>query len=60
MKTTIHGRLTAIGYLVEHSAYVDEWTGAGMYEAIEKVVKASTTTFDKDYLDELLKAAEHF
>jgi len=55
---TIHGKLTAIGYLISNTKYTDEWSGADMYEAIEKVYKKNETTFEKSYLDRLLIEAE--
>lgn len=59
-KITIHGKLTALKYLIDRSVYKDEWSGAGMYEAIEEVFKAKDTGFDKRYLDRLLKEASEF
>ena len=52
-------KLEAIKYLVDNSEYHDEWSGAGMWEAVVEVM-----TFDgvitQEYLKELLKKAEHF
>ena len=59
-EVTIHGKLTAIGYLIEHNVYGNEWQGAGMYHAITAVYGATTTTFKKSYLDKLLIDAEDF
>lgn len=56
----INGKLTAIAYLIEHSVYRDEWSGAGMYEAIRDVCMSDGTLFLKAYLDALLKEAEDF
>ena len=46
--------LEAIKYLVKNSVYSDEWSGAGMYEAIEKVLpsKRVKITFLKQLLEE--------
>ena len=53
-------KLQAIEYLNKHSVYTDEWTGAGMWEAVEKLMKSTRTTFTKEYLDRLLKDANDF
>lgn len=50
-------KLKAIEYLVKNSVYSNEWTGAGMYEAILNTLdkKGNITT---QWLDtELIKAA---
>lgn len=53
-------KIGAITYLVEHSVYSEEWSGAGMYEAIVKVVEAPKTfRFSKDYLNCLLEEARN-
>lgn len=49
-------KLNAIKYLHDHSAYNDEWSGAGMWEAVEKVLK-SRGEIDPHWLDELLVIA---
>ena len=56
----IHGKLTAIQYLIDNTAYGDEFSGAGMYEGIVKVMTSQETTFYKSYLDELLQEAKDF
>lgn len=54
-------KIGAINYLVKNSVYSNEWSGAGMYEAIVEVVKAPKKfRFSKDYLNSLLKKAEEF
>ena len=52
-------KLDAIKYLVKNSAYGDEWSGAGMWEAVTKVMAAKNDV-SKTYLDELLVRAKHF
>lgn len=53
-------KIGAITYLVKNNVYGNEWQGAGMYEAIVKVVEApKKTRFSKDYLNSLLKEAEN-
>lgn len=60
-KNVYETKIGAINYLVEHTVYSNEWTGAGMYEAIVKIVEApQKTRFKKDYLNILLKEAEDF
>lgn len=54
-------KIGAINYLVEHTVYRNEWTGAGMYEAIVEIVKTpKKVRFSKDYLNSLLEKAENF
>ena len=48
--------LDAIKYLVKHSVYTDEWTGTGMYEAIEKVLPSKRVKIT--FLNQLLKEAK--
>lgn len=61
-KNNFYTRIGAINYLVKNSVYTNEWTGAGMYEAIEKIVNLPTRKkpcFSKSWLDEeLAKAAK--
>lgn len=52
-------KIGAINYLVKHNVYSDEWSGAGMYEIITKIIEApQKTRFSKTYLDSLLEEAE--
>lgn len=54
-------KIGAINYLIANSVYGDEWTGAGMYEAIVKVAEAPKKfRFSKDYLNTLLSKAKEF
>ena len=50
--------LDAIKYLINNSVYNDEWTGAGMYEAIVKIVPSKKVKIK--FLDELLEQAKNF
>jgi hypothetical protein len=52
--------MSALIYLVKNSVYNDEWSGAGMYEAIEKIITSEVKFFNKNYLDSLLKEAAEF
>ena len=57
-KNVYDTKIGAINYLVEHNVYSNEWTGAGMYEAIVTVVEApQKTRFTKVYLNKLLEKA---
>lgn len=53
-------KIDALKYLVENSVYGDEWSGAGMYHAVENVIKSDDEFFTKDFLDSLLKDAANF
>jgi hypothetical protein len=53
-------KMSALIYLVKNSVYNDEWSGAGMYEAIEKIITSEVKFFNKNYLDSLLKEAAEF
>ena len=49
----------AIKYLIKHSIYGDEWSGAGMWEAVLKVMKHKGKISEKR-LKELLEYADSF
>lgn len=49
----------AVKYLIKHNVYSDEWTGAGMYEAIVKLYNYKGI-ITRAYLDNLLKEASEF
>jgi len=53
-------KIKALEYLVENSVYEDEWSGVGMYNAVEQVIKSTGTDFDTLYLDILLQGAKDF
>ncbi len=60
-KNTYDTKIGAITYLVKNSVYTNEWTGAGMYEAIREVVESPKgTRFKKEYLNTLLAQAKVF
>ena len=46
--------------MIKNNVYSDEWSGAGMYEAIEEIVNSEEDVFYQDLLDELLKKASEF
>lgn len=59
-KNTYDTKFGAINYLVQNSVYSNEWTGAGMYEVIEEIVKApKKSRFKKEYLNGLLEKAKN-
>lgn len=53
-------KLEALNYLVENARYYDEWSGAGMYHAVENVIKSEEEDFSEDFLNQLLDEAENF
>ena len=50
-------KLQAMEYLMEHNVYGNEWQGAGMWEATERVMR-SRTPITIRWLTKLLKEAE--
>lgn len=50
--------LDAIKYLVKNSVYSNEWTGAGMYEAIVKILPSKRVKIK--FLNQLLEEAKTF
>jgi len=50
-------QIEAIQYLANNSVYKDEWTGTGMWHAVEKVM-ARKQNWTQKRLKELLKDAE--
>lgn len=54
-------KIGAITYLVTNNVYNEEWSGAGMYEAIAIIVRTpKKVRFSKKYLNELLEKAKEF
>jgi len=53
-------KLEAIEYLIEHSVYGNEWSGAGMWHAVMEVMRHKNTGISKDFLDKQLQAASEF
>ena len=51
-------RLEAIKYISKNSVYGNEWQGAGMWEAVEKILQSISAYFDEEYLNDLLREAE--
>ena len=52
--------MEALKYLVKNSVYGDEWTGAGMYEELVKIIESDKNEYTKEELDALLREAENF
>jgi hypothetical protein len=53
-------KIDALKYLSETGPeYINEWTEAGMYHALCKVIHSEEETFTKEYLDELLVEASN-
>lgn len=50
-------KIEALEYLVQNN---DEWTVAGMYTALFKIIKSDDSFFTQEYLDVLLKEASEF
>jgi hypothetical protein len=50
----------ALEYLVKNNVYCDEWSGAGMYEALSKIIESEEKIFTQEYLDDLLEIASKF
>ena len=50
-------KLEAIIYLHKNSVYDNEWTGAGMWEAVESVLESEKEIFSEVFLKALLSAA---
>lgn len=50
----------SLEYLVKNNVYCDEWSGAGMYHALETVIESIEDSFTKEYLDSLLETASKF
>ena len=53
-------KLQAIEYLAEHSVYNDEWSGAGMWHAVQAVLAHKNGGISKDFCDKHLQAASEF
>jgi hypothetical protein len=50
----------ALKYLVKNRTDFDEWSGAGMCDALVEVIMSDEEFFTKDYLDKLLEDASNF
>ena len=50
----------AIEFLVKYSVYGNEWQGAGMWEAVKKVMETPNKRITLEFLKLLLKKAEDF
>lgn len=51
-------QIEAIQYLYENSVYSDEWTGTGMWHAVQKVMERKQV-WTKKRLNELLEEAQN-
>jgi hypothetical protein len=52
-------KLLALKYMIDHNVYGNEWQGAGMYEAIVKIIRYKGKSITTEYLRRLLKEAEN-
>jgi len=50
----------ALKYLVKNRTDFDEWSSAGMCDALVEVIMSDDEFFTKDYLDKLLEDASNF
>lgn len=53
-------KMEALKYLVKNSVYDNEWTGAGMYEELARVIKSKKKEYTKEELDKMLARAYGF
>lgn len=53
-------KFESIEYIVKNGKYINEWMGAGLFEAIEEIINSNKDTFTMDELSNLLKKAENF
>ena len=55
-----YNKYQAIEYLIANSVYGNEWRqGAGMYEAIERIIKSPKLFYWEKDLRKMLKEAEN-
>jgi hypothetical protein len=50
----------SLKYLVKNRTDFDEWSSAGMCDALVEVIMSDEDFFTKDYLDKLLVDASNF
>lgn len=61
MKEIDYNQIDALKYLVETGpTHINEWTEAGMYHILSKVILENMKRYTKQELDELLKEASNF
>jgi hypothetical protein len=54
-------KIEALEYLVKIGPeYINEWTEAGMFHALSKIIKSEEKFYTKEYLDVLLTEASNF
>lgn len=51
-------KIEAIQYLVDHDKYEEEWSGAGMWEAVLTIM-GNDMEWDKEELDKLLERVKN-
>ena len=60
MKERDYNQIDALKYLVETGpTHINEWTEAGMYHILSKVILENMKRYTKQELDELLKEASN-
>jgi hypothetical protein len=55
-----YSKQEALKYLVKSRTDFDEWSGAGMCDALVEVIMSDEEFFTEDYLDKLLEDASNF
>ena len=55
-----YSREEALKYLVKNRTDFDEWSSAGMCDALVEVIMSDEEFFTKDYLDKLLVDVSNF
>ncbi len=55
-----YSREEALKYLVKNRTDFNEWSSAGMCDALVEVIMSEDDFFTKDYLDKLLVDASNF
>lgn len=53
-------KIESIEYLIEHSVYTDEWSGAGMYVEIERIIQLPKLFYFEKDLKKILRQATNF
>ena len=52
-------KIEALNYIADNGKYWDEWTGAGLADALIEVIRSEDVLFSIEYLDALIKKAEN-
>lgn len=53
-------KLEALNYMIDNSKSYDEWSEAGLGNAMVDIIKSSDEYFEKEYLDELIEKAYNY